>query len=64
MLSNPANGVLTLTFDGTRSFSGGTAEVFVTPIGPLKAGVADPGKRLYFHPLDGQFGHWAQIPVP
>lgn len=64
VLSNPANGVLTLTFDGTRSFSGGTAEVFVTPTGPLKAGVADPGKRLYFHPLDGQFGHWARAAVP
>ncbi|HXU46485.1 MAG TPA: hypothetical protein VN783_13240 [Thermoanaerobaculia bacterium] len=65
--SNPTTGVVTLTFDGTRVFSSGTAEVFVTPISTPapKQGITDPaGKKLYFHSLDGQFGHWAQTPVP
>ena len=57
--SDPVTGIATVTFDGDLVFSSGRAEVFVQ-----KDSVADPGKRLYFHPLDGQFGHWAQIPVP
>lgn len=55
--SDPA-GRLTVTFDGVAgSLSAATAEVFVTNL-------VDPGKRLYFHSLDGQFGHWARVAVP
>lgn len=57
--SHPTTGIATISFDGDLVFPGGKAEVFVEA-----NSVADPGKRLYFHPLDGQFGHWAQVAVP
>jgi DNA-binding beta-propeller fold protein YncE len=53
-----SSGVATVSFSGTKVFSIGTAEVFVTA-------VDDPtSHRLYFKPLDGQFGFWAQAAVP
>lgn len=56
--SSDAAGNLTVTFDGqATSLSAASAEVFVTD-------VVDPNKRLYFHSLDGQFGHWSRVAVP
>ncbi len=64
LTSNPVTGVLSVTFDGTAtSLSNATAEVFVSDL-PGQQALKDPGNRLYFHPLDGQFGHWGRTAVP
>jgi hypothetical protein len=69
LTSDPA-GLLSVTFDGTATaLSNATAEVFVTdlpgpPGQPGPPALRDPGNRLYFHPLDGQFGHWGRVAVP
>ena len=53
-------GVASLTFTSVNvQGSGAILEVHAT-------GVADPTgpDPLYFHPLDGQFGYWAEAPLP
>jgi hypothetical protein len=56
--ASDAAGIATVDVTGVKAFAGGTAEVFVTA-------VTDPGSnRLYFKPLDGQFGFWGQVAVP
>jgi hypothetical protein len=52
-------GVASLTFNSVNGMgSGGEVEVYATA-------VTEPtSNRLYFHPLDGQFGHWSSVPLP
>lgn len=54
--SGPGNANRVFTSQLTQG-SGGTLEV-------VGRSVADPSNRLHFHPLDGQFGFWAQVMLP
>jgi DNA-binding beta-propeller fold protein YncE len=42
--------------------SGGIAEVVVDTA--FDRGISDPGGRLYFHPVDGEFHYWARLALP
>jgi hypothetical protein len=58
-------GIATFTIQGTRNFSAGTAEFFVNGVVDNTPASTNPGlARLYFKPLSGQFGFWAQTSVP
>jgi len=56
-----SSGIATLDFDGVLLFGGqhGIAEAVVTDI--QFPGPTPVDTRLYFHSLDGQFGHWGQV---
>lgn len=54
--SGPGNASRIFTTTNVQG-SGGFVEV-------IARSVSDSSNRLYFHPLDGQFGFWAQVPLP
>jgi hypothetical protein len=67
-LSN-GSGVASLAFSSGHNACAGLGtrlEVFATAVKePQPPSPAPPiVPRLYFHPLDGQFGFWAQVPLP
>jgi YVTN family beta-propeller protein len=59
------SGTATFNIQGTRVFSNGTAEFFVNGVVDNTPSSPNPGlARLYFKPLAGQLGFWAQASVP
>lgn len=59
-----ASGVASVAFTTQLQVgSGGTAEV-IADLTDEKVTIVDTNNRLYFHPLDGEFNYWAQVPLP